>query len=311
MLEALGIGLKLDGEELVARGNFCTVDSENNILDRRADRIPTDQSKPLCDLLNKIAIPNVDIEIVPVKEHRFVLVLRGKCLTQNITSNDPEEIGIPPLTILPLDPNSHNTAEILEEFIAKANKILGDRTQANTVLLRGFSKLPNFPSMASLYNVNAASIAAYPMYRGLTQLLGMDVKSTGTTFEDEIMTLNKYYSEYDFFYIHYKPSDAAGEDGNFNEKVKSLENLDALLPNIIDLNPDVLVIAGDHSTPSIMASHSWHPVPVLIKSNLTIHGGIQSFDEKHCLQGQLGIFYAVDLMSLVLAHAGRILKFGP
>jgi len=311
VLEGLGIGLNLAPDDIAVRGNFCTIDNNQNIVDRRASRISSAHSKPLCDLLNQITIPNVEIEIVHVKEHRFVLLLRGQGLSHNITSNDPEEIGVPSLKIDSIDANSAKTASIVEMFIKKANQILEGQNQANGVLLRGFSKLPNLPSMASLYNVRAASIAAYPMYRGLTQLLGMDIKPTGSTFEDEIITLKKHYSEYDFFYIHYKPADAAGEDGDFNKKVRALEHLDGVLPQILELNPDVFVIAGDHSTPSIMGSHSWHPVPVLIKSSLTIKQGVTGFDEKRCLNGSLGTFNAVDLMSLILAHAGKISKFGP
>jgi len=311
ILEALGIEMELRDGDVAARGNFCTINGKGLLLDRRAGRIPTEESAPLCQLLDQVEVPGVDLSVYPVKEYRFVLVLRGQGLSEEVTGSDPEQEGVAPLPVRALSPDSEKTARAANAFIEAAHQILGQGKKANMILLRGFSRRPHLPDMGHVYKLHPAAIAAYPMYRGLAKLLGMKVIPAGTTFEEEIDTLTRHYPEHDFFYIHYKPADATGEDGNFESKVKALEQLDSFIPRLLELKPDVLIVAGDHSTPSIMAAHSWHPVPVMIHSPWTRGEGVEAFTERGCALGSLGHISTVNLMFLALAHAGKLAKFGP
>ena len=311
VLEALGIDVELKEGDIAARGNFCTIDAKGLLTDRRAGRISTEESAPLCKLLDKIKVPGVELSVYPVKEYRFVLVLRGPGLSEDVYGTDPEKLGVAPLPARARSDKAAKTAQYFNAFLQRAGETLKGRDSANMVLVRGFSQLPRLPSMGQAYKLKPAAIAAYPMYRGLTKLLGMKVIPTGTTFRDEIDTLKKHYQEHDFFYIHYKPADAAGEDGNFDAKVKSFEELDSYIPKLLEFKPDVFVVAGDHATPSILSAHGWQPVPALIHSSSTIGEGVSSFSERGCASGSLGTIPAVNLMFLVLAHAGKLAKFGP
>lgn len=311
VLEALGIDVTLREGEVAARGNFCTVDAAGLVTDRRAGRIPTEESALLVKRLNDIKVPGVEHSVYPVKDHRFVLVLRGDRLDDRLTETDPQRTGVAPLPVQALDPAARTTAHAANEFIRQARDILHAESRANMVLLRGFSRLPHLPPMGAAYKLRPAAIAAYPMYRGLARCIGMTVLPTGSTFADEVSTLEAHFAEHDFFYVHYKPTDAAGEDGNFDGKVKALEALDAFVPRILSLKPDVLVIAGDHATPSLVAAHSWHPVPFLLHSRFTLGEGVEGFNERACARGSLGTFQAVHIMSMALSHAGKLTKFGP
>ena len=311
VLEALGINAPINDGDVAARGNFCTVDADGLLVDRRAGRIPTEESSPLCEILNAIEVPGVDITVLPVQDHRFVLLMRGNGLSDRLSETDPQRTAEAPLAATALAPEAQTTAEAVTLFVRRAAEVLHGRERANMVLLRGFSMLPQLPSMGMTYNLSPAAIAAYPMYRGLAHIMGMEVIQTGRTFDDELDTLERHHQEHDFFYIHYKPADAAGEDGDFEAKVRALEELDARIPRLLDLKPDVLVVAGDHATPSILAAHSWHPVPVLVRSNITRGDGVTEFTERGCSGGSLGTFSAVHLMLLALAHAGKLTKYGP
>lgn len=296
---------------MAARGNFCTVDRDGLLVDRRAGRIPTQESRPLCQLLGKIKIPGVELSVLPVQDYRFVLLLRGDGLSDRLSETDPQHTGAAPMPVAALAPEARKAANAANQFVAHARELLSNRDRANMVLLRGFSSLPSLPPMGTAYKLNPAAIAAYPMYRGLSRVLGMKVIPTGATFDSELDTLEKHYQEHDFFYIHYKPADAAGEDGNFDAKVKALEELDARIPRLVALNPDVLAVAGDHATPSIMAAHGWQPVPLLLRSKLTRGDGVDAFNERACAAGSLGTFPAKHLMLQVLAHAGKLTRYGP
>ena len=311
VLEALGIGVELKKGDVSARGNFCTVDAEGRLEDRRAGRIPTEVSIPLCRDLDEIEVAGVDLRVYPVEGYRFVLHLRGDGLSEMVAETDPQRAGVPDLEAKALSPGGEKTAGIVREFVSRAREILNSEERANMVLLRGFSTLPHLPAMGETYGLSPAAIAAYPMYRGLSTLVGMKVIRTGKTFSDELDTLYQHYQEHDFFYIHYKPADAAGEDGNFDAKVEALRQLDTYIPRLRELNPDVLLVAGDHSTPAIMGAHSWHPVPFLLHSLLTRGEGIESFTERNCATGSLGRLPATQIMLLALAHAGKLAKFGP
>jgi 2,3-bisphosphoglycerate-independent phosphoglycerate mutase len=310
-LEALGIDVPLEPGDVAARGNFCTVDGGGLIVDRRAGRIPSEMSASLCKLLNRIELDGVQVDVFPVRDHRFVLRLRGEGLSDLLTESDPQQVGVPPNSVEPIDEGAESTARVVNRFTAQAKQLLAKENRANMVLLRGFAQLPDLPPMGQVYRLNAAGIAAYPMYRGLAEVVGMQVIPTGDTFADEIDTLHQYYSAYEFFFVHYKPADTAGEDGNFEGKVNRLEELDSFILRIRELNPDVFVVAGDHSTPAILAGHSWHPVPLMVHSRFTKGEGVSGFNERACAQGSIGRVLATDVMMLALAHAGKLTKFGP
>jgi 2,3-bisphosphoglycerate-independent phosphoglycerate mutase len=311
VLAALGINFDLQSKDIAARGNFCTVDKDHRILDRRAGRISTEKNKELCNLLSIIDLPGVDVYIETVKEHRFLLVLRGEELSGEIMDTDPQEIGKKPYQVEPLSIKAKKTADLVKLFIKQSYKILGNYHPANMVLLRGFSKKPDLPSLEKLYNMKCAAIAAYPMYRGIAKLLGMNILETKKQIKNEFTTLEDNWKDFDFFYLHIKGSDSAGEDCDFNRKVAVIEEVDRQLPRLTNLNPDCIVITGDHSTPSILGHHSWHPVPILLKSKYCRPDNVKLFGERSCIMGGLGPrFPAVDLMPLVLANAKRLKKFG-
>lgn len=310
VLEALGIEFALRAGDVAARGNFSTVDRDGTITDRRAGRLATDVCVRLTDRLRGIELPGVELHVEPVKEHRFVLVLRGQGLSGRLSETDPQVLGKPPLPVKPLDAGSARTAELVNRFVDEARRLLADEPAANMVLLRGFDLLPDLPRFPDVYRLRAAAIAAYPMYRGLAKLVGMDVLKTGATFADEITTLREHSDAYDFFFVHYKDTDKAGEDGDFDAKVQALERFDAALPDILSLAPDVLVITGDHATPSILAAHGWQPVPVLVRSAYCGADPVTAFTERACASGTLGIMPAHHLMPIVMANALRLTKFG-
>ena len=310
-LEALGIGVELLPGDVAARGNFCTVDDDGLLTDRRAGRIATALSAPLCERLDRIEIPGVQLDVFPVQDYRFVLRLRGDGLSEQVEETDPQREGMAPRPANAIAPEAERTAQIVQQFVAESGRILSEEQPANMVLLRGWAQLPNLPDFGGVYHLNPAAIAAYPMYRGLASVANMKIIPTGMTFGDEVDTLHANWDDHDFFFIHYKPADAAGEDGDFDGKVKCLEQLDVHLPRILELNPDVLMVAGDHATPAIMAAHSWHPVPFMLHSKLTLGEGVGGFSERACAQGSLGRIPAETIMLLALSHSGKLGKYGP
>ena len=310
VLESLGIEFDLRAGDVAARGNFCTVDAQGLITDRRAGRISTEVSVRLVDRLRTIRLPGVEVFVEPVKEHRFVLVLRGAGLSGRLSETDPQLLGKPPLAVRPLAPEASRTAELVNTFIAEGKRLLHDAHPANMILLRGFDQLPELPRFPDVYGVRAAAIAAYPMYRGLAKLVGMDVLKTGATYADEIATLREHWEAYDFFFVHYKDTDKAGEDGDFDAKVAALERFDTFVPQVRALRPDVLVVTGDHATPSILAGHGWQPVPVLLWSRYCGADPVTVFTERACAAGTLGTLPAHHVMPLVMANALRLTKFG-
>jgi 2,3-bisphosphoglycerate-independent phosphoglycerate mutase len=311
VLEAGGIDFELTAQDVAARGNFCTVNERGLITDRRAGRIPTDVCVELTHELSNITLPGVEIFVKPVKEYRFVLVLRGEGLSDALTETDPQRIGAAPLPVQALSPEAEQTAALVNQFIAEASKRLADHHPANMLTLRGFSRKPDWPTMQDLFGLRSAAIAIYPMYRGVSRLVGMDVLPSGATFADELGTLADHWESYDFFFVHYKWTDSRGEDGDFDAKVKCIEEVDGLLPRLLDLQPDVLIITGDHSTPAHLKSHSWHPVPVQLWSKACRQDDVETFGERACMAGGLGPrLRTTDLMPIALANAGRLTKFG-
>jgi 2,3-bisphosphoglycerate-independent phosphoglycerate mutase len=310
VLEALGIEMDLKPGDVAARGNFCTVDGAGRITDRRAGRIGTDLCVKLCERLRAIRLDGAELLVEPVKEHRFVLLLRGSGLSGRLSETDPQAIGVPPLPVRALAPDAGKTAELVNAFVDQAQHLLADAAPANMVLLRGFDQRPELPRFPDVFGLRAAAVAAYPMYRGLARLVGMDVLKTGGSFADEVETLREHWASYDFFFLHYKDTDKAGEDGDFDAKVGALETFDAALPGVLALGPDVLAVTGDHASPSILKGHGWHPVPVLIASAYCGADPVSRFTERDCAHGSLGLLPAQDLMPLLLANALRLTKFG-
>jgi len=312
VLEATGIGFAVGPDDVAIRCNFCTLDSEGRITDRRAGRIPSEESAALVQKLKAIRIPGVEVFVEPVKEHRFVVVFRAPGLGANVADTDPQQVGVPPLDPQAHDEPSQKTAEIARQFIAEARKIIGQHPKANGLTMRGFSKRPDLPSYREAYGLKAAAIAVYPMYKGLASLVGMDLLGQPSTLDEEIDVLEKAWkeSDYDFFFVHFKYTDSRGEDGNFDAKVKMIEQFDSVIPRVEALRPDVLIVTGDHSTPAKLKSHSWHPVPTLLVADTCRPDGATEFSERACLHGGLGHFEAMYLMPLALAHAGRLAKFG-
>lgn len=309
-LEAIGIDFDLQIEDVAARGNFCTVNEKGLITDRRAGRITTEKCTELCRSLDGLEIAGIKIMVKPVKEHRFITVFRGSGLASGVTDSDPQQVGLAPKEVIPLTPPAGKMAEVANKFISQARVILHNHHPANMLVLRGFSKRPQFPSMADIYNLKAAAIATYPMYRGLARLLGMEVLATGTAIEDEFETLKRSYKKYDFFFIHIKQTDSAGEDGDFPRKVKAIEQIDSALVHLLSLQPEVVVVTGDHSTPALLKGHSWHPVPFLLHSRWCRSDDVKEFSESACIHGALGRFPATQIMPLAMANALKLEKYG-
>jgi len=312
VLSALGIDFDLHPGDVAARGNFATVDDAGRVTDRRAGRIPTEKGAELGRLLREqVTVPDAQFFIQPVKEYRFLFVLRGDGLHANINETDPLEVGERPLKAEAQSPAGEETAALVRSFVEQTAAVLADQEPANMVLLRGFSQLPRWPSMQEVFGLKAVAIAMYPMYRGVAKLVGMEALPASQSVAEEFDRLAQCWADYDFFFVHIKRTDSAGEDGDFARKVAVIEEVDTFVPRIMELKPDVLVVTGDHSTPARMRSHSWHPVPVLLWSDVCRPDRVTQFGERACLAGGLGgRFPVTDLMPLALAHAGRLEKFG-
>ena len=310
VLEALGINFQVGPRDVAVRGNFCSINDKGLITDRRAGRPTTERCVLMCKKMQTIKVPGVEIFVEAVREHRFVVVLRGDNLGDHVNDTDPQAVNVAPLHAVGEDANSQNTARAINTFILEAAKLLKNDAPTNMVTLRGFARLPKIASMQDIYGLRSACIAVYPMYRGLARLVGMDVLDAGKTLADQIETLRKAWNTYDFFFLHYKYTDSTGEDGNFAGKVEKIELLDLEIPRIRALNPDVLLVTGDHSTPSKLKSHSWHPVPTVLCAKTVRPDGVVEFGESHCRRGGLGQVEAKYLMSLAMAHAGRLAKYG-
>jgi 2,3-bisphosphoglycerate-independent phosphoglycerate mutase len=312
ILEATGIDFPLTEKDVVARMNFATVDQSGKVVDRRAGRISTETNERICQKIQQGLEMGGRVEVIvqPVKEHRAVLALRGEGLRGEIQDTDPEREGLAPLEPKALVPEAEETAGLVRKIVSQMGKILADEPKANMVLLRGFAKHTRYPSMKERYGLNSLAIAAYPMYRGISRLVGMTVLSDVANLDQEFQALREHFSEYDFFFLHVKQTDSRGEDGNFDAKVSVIEEVDRHVPQVRGLKPDVLVVTGDHSTPAKLAGHSWHPLPLILHSRYCLVDSVKKFDEVSCINGALGRMRSVELMPLVLAHALRLTKFG-
>jgi 2,3-bisphosphoglycerate-independent phosphoglycerate mutase len=315
VLEALGLGIELKNTDVAMRGNYATV-KDGIIQDRRAGRIPTEEARVLTERLQN-EIKNIDgVEIIfrQGMEYRFAVVMRfpeplieGSAM---VNDTDPQKTGKPPLRPQPMNERSEKVAMVAEKLIQKASDVLRDQNRANYILLRGFSQAPHIPSFEDNFGLRALAIAVYPMYRGLASLVGMDTPMVEGDIEEELNFLIQKFNEYDFFFVHIKKIDSYGEDGNFEAKVKKIEEFDKYLPRILELKPDVLIITGDHSTPALLKNHSWHPVPIILHAPYVLGGTSSSFTERECLKGELGIFPSKYILPLALANSGRLKKYG-
>jgi 2,3-bisphosphoglycerate-independent phosphoglycerate mutase len=312
VLSALGIGFELGENDLAARINFATKDESGRISDRRAGRIATSDAAKLVDLLNEnVELDGAEVFVTPEKEHRAVVVFRAEGLSDALSDSDPQRVGLEPLPVEPTsdDPGAKKSADLANAFIGEANRILADHHPANTVLLRGFGMHPALPKFDEIYELHAAAIAGYPMYKGLARLAGMEVLQEGEGIAGEFETLKANWASYDFFFVHVKAPDAAGEDGDFERKSAVIEEVDALLPDLLDLGSDALAVTGDHATPAKMKSHSWHGVTFLLSSEYTMPTA-ESFGERACASGSLGVFPAEEIMGLLMGHALKLNRYG-
>ncbi len=312
VLEATGVGLPVAPGDVAARGNFCTLDGDGLITDRRAGRLPSEAAAPLVEQLGSIKIPGYTFEIRQVREYRFALVARGEGLEPGLSDTDPQRVGQAPLQVVPETPQSQASAELFNQWIEASRSVLAQEPLANGLTLRGFSTDPELPQFGQSYGLNALCVAVYPMYKGVAKLVGMEIlEFEGEDPADEFSALGPRWDEFDFAFIHVKAPDSRGEDGDFEGKAAVIEQIDRELGRLMDLEPAVLAVTGDHSTPARMRSHSWHPVPLLIWAPDTVRPDDSlSFGERDCARGGLGTFPAKSLMALLLAHAGRLNKFG-
>ena len=313
-LEAVGVGFDFRHGDVAARLNFCTLDKKGIVIDRRAGRIPTEESKQVVARLAEAVRKVEDVEVLwaPVKEHRALLVLRGKGLGDGLKDTDPQEEGVPPLDVQVSDetPESARTAQVARKVLKQAMKVLATEKKANGVLARGFAKRPHWPSMQERFGLHAAVVAGTPMYRGVARLVGMEALDATNEVAKDVASMAAAWDKYNFFFLHYKHTDKAGEDGDFAAKVRYIQEADAAIQAIEKLSPDVLIVTADHSTPSAMKGHSWHPVPVLLWARTARREGPRKFCETVCVRGHLGLRPSRHLMPLALAHAGRLAKFG-
>ncbi|MCI0784656.1 MAG: 2,3-bisphosphoglycerate-independent phosphoglycerate mutase [Chloroflexi bacterium] len=311
VLEAAGIDFDLQPSDVAARGNFCTIDDDGVITDRRAGRIGSERSEELVAGLREISLgDSVRALVEPVREHRFVLVLRGEGLSDEVTDTDPQKVGVKALASRGSRKDGKATAKLVNEWVSGAQTYLADKSPANMALLRGFAKRPDWPQMADVFKMRAAAVAHYPMYRGLAKLVGMEALTVGPALEDSFAVLRENWDRFDYFFVHYKHTDAAGEDGDYERKVEKIEEVDGAIRTLVEMEPDVLMVTGDHSTPATMAAHSWHSVPFMLHSKWARADRCDNFNEPALAHGSLGTFPAKESLPLAMAHAGRLRKYG-
>lgn len=312
VLSALGVGFDLQEGDVAVRLNFASFDREGRVTDRRAGRPSDEENRRLVGLLRESVqrVGGVEVFFEPEKEHRAVLILRGAGLSADLADTDPQETGLPALPVAALSADAERTVPVVEEVFAAARNALRDEPRANGLLARGFAAYGRYPTLKDRFKLNGLAIARYPMYRGVARLIGMETLPPSADDAGTVAALAQHFERHDFHFLHFKAVDSRGEDGDFSAKVAAMEAIDALIPQIEALKPDVLVVTGDHSTPSRMRAHSWHPVPVLLASQWTRGSDASAFGERECARGELGTFAAMHLMSHALAHAGRLAKFG-
>ncbi len=310
-LSAAGLDVHLNPGDVAARGNLATIDENGIVTDRRAGRIPDLEALEVVRLLTAgVSIPGVEVLFVHEAQHRVLVVLRGPDLDPHVDDTDPQVTGCEPLQPMAQTRAATHTAEVIAELDRQARAILADQPRANALLLRGLDSHRQLPTVQERYGLRAAAIAVYPMYRGIGRLVGMEPVGPPATIDEQLVLLKEHWDDYDLFFFHHKPADSAGEDGNFDAKVAAIESLDAVLPQLMAMGPEVVAVTGDHATPAQMAAHSWHPVPVLLQGDRVGRDEVTKFGERFCLQGALGRRPARELMPIMLNVAGRLAKYG-
>ena len=310
-LSAAGLDVELHPGDVAARGNLCTIDRDGNVADRRAGRPPDEEARRVIDRLSaEVHIDGAELLFRHERGHRFLVVIRGEGLDPRVSDTDPQSTGIPPLPPRALQPAATRTALLASALIEAARRVLSDEPVANGILLRGFDSLRELPSFESRTGMRAAAVAVYPMYRGIARILGFEVLGPPADLAGELALLDAHLADADFFFLHHKDADAAGEDGNRAAKIAAIERLDAVVPDLLALGPDVIAVTGDHATPSQMAAHSWHPVPVLVRGGMSGRDAVDRFGERWCREGGLGYRPSRELLPILMASAGRLTKYG-
>jgi 2,3-bisphosphoglycerate-independent phosphoglycerate mutase len=310
VVAATGVAFPMKPGDVAARLNFATLDSSGAISDRRAGRIPTEKCAELCEVLKKVSIKGVEVFVRPVKDYRAVVIFRGKGLSDLVADTDPQAAGVKPLDPAAMDPKGEHTAQVAADFVAQARKLLASQQPANGVLLRGFAELPHIPSLPELYQLNPVALAVYPDYKGISRLVGMEAMEDLADLDAQAKALKTVWEAHDFFFIHHKYTDSKGEDGDFDAKVKEIEKVDAFLPRVLEMKPDIIIVTGDHSTPAVARAHTSHPVPFLIAGEGVRADGTQKFGERACARGLWGTISGQMLLRISLAYAGKLKKFG-
>jgi 2,3-bisphosphoglycerate-independent phosphoglycerate mutase len=310
VVAALGIGFPIRPADVAVRVNVATRDDEGRITDRRAGRIPTEKCAELCELLSAVKIPGVEVFMRPVKDYRAVVVFRGQGLSDHVADTDPQATGVKPHEPRGTSEQGKRTAEVAADFVRQALALLAGRHPANAVLMRGFAELPTIPGMGELFGLRGVALAVYPDYKGVARLVGMDVVEDLADLDAQAKALKEVWADHDFFFVHHKYTDSRGEDGDFDAKVKEIEKVDAFLPRLLELDPDVLVVTGDHSTPAVMKAHSSHPIPFLIHAANIRPDGATEFGERACARGAWGVIPGTNLIRLALAYADKLAKYG-
>ncbi len=310
-LSAAGLDVPLNPGDVAARGNLCTIGADGAVQDRRAGRPADADARRVIDrLAARVVVPGAELVFRHERGHRFLLVLRGDGLDPRLADTDPQHTGVPPLEPRALDPAAEPTADLVAQVIRQAREVLADEPAANGILLRGFDAHRELPAFEERTGMRAAAVAVYPMYRGIARLLGFRVLGPPEDLAGELALLRQHRSDADFFFLHHKDADAAGEDGDREAKIAAIERLDAVVPDLLALEPDVIAVTGDHATPSQMAAHSWHPVPVLVHGPRCGRDEVERFGERWCRRGGLGRRPARELLPILMANAGRLAKYG-
>jgi len=311
-LEAAGIDFDLRRTDVATRFNFCSLDPDGNITDRRAGRIPTDVNRKLVEKMRRASVPGVEIFVETVKDHRGVAVFRKAGLKGNLHDTDPQKLGVPPLKAEPSDGGaSEEMAGIANHWLEQVYDLIGGDHPANGILTRGWCNYPEVPTYEEVFGLNSACIALYPMYRGVAKFAGMKIYRDGITdFSSQVDVLEHVWKDHDYFFVHFKYTDSSGEDGDFDRKVAMIEEVDRSIPRLTALKPDVFAVTGDHSTPAVLKGHSWHPVPVVMAGTSVRPDRVAEFNENAAICGRLGRFEAQYLINELLASANRLAKYG-
>jgi len=328
-IEAAGVGIVLQEGDVAIRANLATIDQDLHVIDRRAGRIK-DCSAFIKDL-DGMEIDEVKFVLKPGTGYRVALVMRGKGLSDQITNSDvhyatEDKIvehweGLPVNVIKPLDDSveAKFTAEVLQRFLERAHEVLeknphnGKRQEnrevkGNYLLTRGPGYFKQLQSFKEKWGKTACCIAGAGLYKGLGVMAGMDLievsGATGmpdTNVGAKIQAAREQLKNYDFVFVHIKPTDIFSEDGNWQGKREFIEKIDLAI-DFLEETGTVICVTADHSTPCILKDHSADPVPLLINRPGEFGDGIEKFSEPFCAKGSLGAIEGKDLMKLLFEY---------